>query len=378
MAAALVLPGMLAAFLDLGLPISNVYYLNRSRDAGVLFLNGAIFLTVVSLVSVCLSGAAMLWGVQIKYFAAIHSAGVVLAALATTYLLLLRAFLQQFLRGLHCYHVPIASQIYHDVFRLGAILTLFCFLEITVDALVLIAFSALLLVDVYLLRFVALKIRIRKAHPSFSQFRENMSYGLRHFLGTSLEALNTRIDLLVLALFLDQRTLGIYALAAGLGEIVHFVPWAVGYVLQPKLTREDDPFRRQAIVRRCLGVTSAVLVTSWVSFAVVGSWLVVWVCGTQYRDSYLPAVFLMGGHVWLGLATVMNKYFTATGRPEICSLTRALNLPIKAAALYFLCRYFGVTGAALSFGISSLALLLITCAVYRRIVSVDLLKSGHY
>jgi len=375
-AAALVLPTTVAAFLDLGVSVSNVYFLNKSGRPGVLFINGMVFCSLMSLVFVAVCGAAFLLGIQKHYYQDVDDPWTIWLALSTAVLLIFQVFLRQFLRGLHSYNTPVASRIYHDVLRLAGILALLYLFNITVAALILIAFLALLIVNVYLLGALLRKISLAGARPDFAQFKQSLSYGLRHFLGNVLNRLNTKIDLLILAPFLEKEVLGVYAVAVALGQIMNFVPWAAGFVLYPKLAREHDKNRKREILSHCVTADLLLLLPAWLAFAVLGKWIVVTLYGEAYREVYVLTTILMGGSVLLSVVGLINKYFSGTGRPELSSLARLLNLPVKAAALYFLCRYFGVVGASLSFAVSSFVLLLITSGVYGRIVRRDNRKAG--
>jgi len=353
-AAALVLPGMMATFLNFGLPVSNVYYLNRSRPPGVLFFNGAIFCA--------------------KYFEGVDNPLIVVLALSTTVLLIFEVFLGQFLRGLQSFYIPVLRRIYYDLIRLAAILALFWLLDVTVGALIVVSFATLLLMDLFLLRAVVHRVTIRGARPSFSQFRESISYGLKHFLGTLLNTLNTKIDLLVLALFLERRTLGIYAVAVGISGLSNFLPWAIGHVSYPRLAKQDDNEKRREIIRKCVTYNLLVLVPAWLAFLAIGRWLVVFMYGKEYQDSYLLASILTAGIILLSVTQLLNKYFSGSGRPGLISVARVVNLPVKAASLYLLCRYYGVLGASSSFVLSNVTLLLATFAMYKAIVRMDVEK----
>jgi len=373
-AAALVLPGMMATFLNFGLPVSNVYYLNRSRPPGVLFFNGAIFCAVVSLLGMAVCGAGWTLGFCAKYFEGVDNPLIVVLALSTTVLLIFEVFLGQFLRGLQSFYIPVLRRIYYDLIRLAAILALFWLLDVTVGALIVVSFATLLLMDLFLLRAVVHRVTIRGARPSFSQFRESISYGLKHFLGTLLNTLNTKIDLLVLALFLERRTLGIYAVAVGISGLSNFLPWAIGHVSYPRLAKQDDNEKRREIIRKCVTYNLLVLIPAWLAFLAVGRWLVVLMYGKEYQDSYLLASILTAGIILLSVTQLLNKYFSGSGRPGLISVARVVNLPVKAASLYLLCRYYGVLGASSSFVLSNVTLLLATFAMYKAIVRMDVEK----
>jgi len=373
--AALVLPAIVASLLHFGMPTSNVYFLNRSRQAGVLFLNSVVFCTVVSLIALIVYGLGLPLGMYTDYYEGIDSPWIIFLALSTTVLLVFNEFLRQFLQGLHQFYVPACSRVAYDCFKLAGFLGVFFLLGFGVGAMVVVVALGDCVWILFLLRVVLRKVPISQMGASFSQFKQSISYGLRHYLGQALNTLNTRIDLFVLALFLPRDTLGVYSVAVGLSELVNFLPLTVGYILLPRLAKGDDVARKQHILWKCVTWVLSVLTPCWVVFVIIGRWFVTAVYGKEYQDAYALASILMVGTILLNVTVLINKYFSSTGRPELISIARAINLPLKAGVLYVLCHNFGVLGASVAFLTSSLTLLGFTYVIYLRAARQDVLRA---
>ena len=88
--------------------------------------------------------------------------------------------------------------------------------------------------------------------------RTFLRFGVRGLAGGLLSDLNTRVDVLCLSLFVDDRAIGIYSLAAVLAEAAHQVPLVVRSLQSPRVvtliaTRDDDGLRAlRASFRRTL------------------------------------------------------------------------------------------------------------------------------
>jgi len=311
------------------------------------------------------------FGLLGKYYEGIEDTVIVMVALSTVILYVFNEFLVQILRGLHAYYVPIVSHVICDCLRLFTILALLYLVGISVELLIYVVVAALIIRHLYMVTTVLKKIPLSGARTSLSQFRESLGYGLRHFMGNVLNTLNTKIDLLVLAAFFEKRTLGVYAVAVGVSEMTNYLPSATGYVLYPKLAKETDNAKKREILRKCIISCLVILIPSWLVFLSIGKWLVVGLYGDEFSQAYLYASILMAGAIVLNTTVLLNKYFSGTGRPELVSLARALNLPIKGATLYVLCKYYGALGASLSFVLSSIMLFSITLVIYKKTVRKD-------
>lgn len=159
-----------------------------------------------------------------------------------------------------------------------------------------------------------------------------LRFGVRGFAGGFLSDLNTRVDVLCLSLFVDDRAIGIYSLAAVLAEAAHQVPIVVRSLLSPRVvtmatTRDGDGLRELlAWLRRTLQpamlVAGAAAVALYpfaagllggdgleegrtaFSILVVGVWLVS--AHTPFTLLLVQAGDAAGNSLLLGAAVVVN------------------------------------------------------------------------
>jgi O-antigen/teichoic acid export membrane protein len=223
------------------------------------------------------------------------------------------------------------------------------------------------LVDALMLWLVWLSVRGSPLRLDPAQFRQSLRYGLREYMGSLLATLNVKIDLFVLALFLERAELGLYAVAVGISEVFEFLPGTVSFVLFPRVSRGDDTARKRRVVNKCIVYNLVLMTPVWIGFVIFGRWIVPLVYGRAYAGAYSLAVFLMLGMLILSTVTLANKFFSGIGRPELKSAARAVNLPIKGLLLYWLCRRYGTQGAAVAFVLSNLCLLLGTLRMYAKV-----------
>lgn len=181
-------------------------------------------------------------------------------------------------------------------------------------------------------------------------------FGRRSFLSGSVAELNTRVDVLMLGLFLDEARVGIYSLASMVAEGIAMLGYAVRENVNPLLPAiceaEDwDELRRLAgrvVLRTYVGLALAGLV------AIAGFPVVVWIAGEGFSESWLVFSILVGGLVLSGGFLPFNMFLVQAGMPRAHTLLKVLVLASNVVLNLILIPPFGVWGAALATGASFL------------------------
>lgn len=181
--------------------------------------------------------------------------------------------------------------------------------------------------------------------------RTFLVFGMRGFAGGFLSDLNTRVDVLCLSLFVDDRALGIYSLAAVLAEAAHQVPIVVRSLSSPQVvtllaTRDEAGLQALlATLRRTLRPAMLVAGVLAVLLYPLAAGLL---GGDGLAEGRLAFALLMAG-VWLASAhtpfsLLLVQGGDATGNSLLLSVTVLLNVTGNLVLIPLL----GITGAALA------------------------------
>jgi O-antigen/teichoic acid export membrane protein len=364
-AAIIVVPTFISSFGHFGLPVSNIYYIGKKRNNEELYSNSILFLLMASLIYFigCLICLPVL---NKSYFSGLSSINIGIIALLLIPLLLAKHFFIDFLRGLEKYNEYNYSNIIQHGSRFLLILVFLFTNFLTVQFALLATLAALFIANCYCILIIKKKISFSINKLSWMQFKENLSFGLREYLGNLFATLNLKIDLLIMAAFMDKALIGIYSVAIAISEILQFVPSSISAVLLPKISKSSTS-KSQRILKKSIISNTIILSLGWFLFILVGWWLVPFLYGEKFKAVYDLAVIILFGTLLLSLSQIINKYFSGVGKPEIKSFIRGINLPIKAISMYFLIKYYGLKGAAWSFVFTTFSLLLITCFYYIRV-----------
>ena len=363
--ALIVVPTFITAFGHLGLPVSNIYLMAKKRDKQTLLVNSFYFFLLGSAVYV--AGAFVLMPLlQTTFFSGVESKGLICLALLMIPLLLAKHFLVSFMRGLEKYKEYNVANILQRILRLGVMLLLVFLFNLTVPLAIVAMLISLVVSNAYSYMIIKKKIPIGSWKGSTNQFKESISYGLKEYLGNVFFTLNVKIDLLVLAAFMDRASLGIYSVTTGIAGVFLLIPTSMVVVLLPKISKCTGG-HIDTILRKSIVYNTILLLTGWLAFLIVGRPLISFLYGQEFNEAYPLSVIVLLGAMLLSLRQIISRYFSGVGRPEIKSLIAGINIPVKAVSLYLLLKWYGLYGAAWSFVISSGVLLLLTIYFYFRI-----------
>lgn len=215
---------------------------------------------------------------------------------------------------------------------------------------------------------------LRSPHNFRTHTRAHFSYGIRGMMSGVLTELNTRIDVLMLGLFLSDRAVGLYSFAAVLAEGFAQIPIAVRYNVDPligdyfakdqrsRITDLAQKIRRYFLpAMALLGVVSVLaypvvyvllagtdgLYVSWVVFAVLA---VAHIAIAGYTP--MRGILLQGGapgvYTLVILATALtNILLNALLIPQFqlygAAIATACTITLEMILIFFLSRrLFGV------------------------------------
>jgi O-antigen/teichoic acid export membrane protein len=190
-------------------------------------------------------------------------------------------------------------------------------------------------------------------------------YGLGIFAYSTMQNLNYRFDVLLLATLTTSAEVGWYSTGVGLAELVWQIPTAVGLVLLPMVIGAAKQDGDRLVARSCRW--SLFLVgMSTILLLLLGQYLVV----LLYSAAFLPSVPVLGalavGIVANGLFQVLGTYFLSEKLLSQLTLITALGFLVNLAANLVLIPRLGIMGAGIASSISYTITGLITATIFHR------------
>lgn len=206
--------------------------------------------------------------------------------------------------------------------------------------------------------------------PSLPLAGDMLRFGSIIHATTVIQFLNYRLDIFLLGYFCTAMEVGHYYVAVTLGEMLWYLPNAIGTVLFPILAGGKNENSR-------LTTTSArnnlfiIFVLSALVF--VGAELIIKIC---FSSAYLPAIiplqFLLPGIVGFSLAKILSPHLISKGYARIVAAIALISLVVNISLNLVLIPQYHAAGAAIASSVSYITGILIMITVYSRITGSSL------
>lgn len=250
----------------------------------------------------------------------------------------------------------------YKIHRPLAYLALLLFLGATGTATpvnVAVGFVLIVMISPLITVFSLYKSKIHLAPPEFGAVRQLFSYGARATLGAVPDQLNTRLDQMLVAVWLDEKELGLYVISVSWSLFVSSLFYALGTVIFPYVAGADD--RQKEIFGSLLRV-SVVMVLALVAIMFILTPLIFpLLFGAAFNEAVPVALILVIASGFYNLKLVLSDALRGLGRPETIAYAELTSLIMTVVLLTVLLPVLGIYGAALTSIIAyvlSLALLL--------------------
>jgi O-antigen/teichoic acid export membrane protein len=181
--------------------------------------------------------------------------------------------------------------------------------------------------------------------PDLALLRETVRHSLVLHGASLLLFLHLRLDMFMVEAWLGVTALGLYSLAAVLGETLMLATESIAVAILPgQIAGSLEAAAARALrASRAALVVGGVLAIGWVVF---GKAVIRIVFGDAYAGTYAPLVALLPGMVTLGVQRVCSAPALRTGRPGMILGISALSLSANAVLNVWLIPNWGLYGAS--------------------------------
>lgn len=349
-AMALLVPTMLANFLNLGVGSATVYHISRGDFDFRQALSGNLRLAFVVTVAGILIAWPLLtiWGDQL--FPGIPR-GLLYLGLISFPLILLHAYLNTIFQGLEDFRAFNLTILVPPFVNLAGVAIALYILQLGVVG-AMIAYIGGQIVG--LLTVIALLRRIREGQDSRERTgslslyaRKTLGYGWKAHLSNVLTFVSYRADIFLVNLFLNPTATGLYVIAVQIAEKLWMLSQAVSTVLLPRLSAmHQSPNARLALTNKAFLLVSGLTFLGGVVGAIALYWLLGPIFGEAYLDTFPAFLWLLPGIIAAAGARIYANTIAAAGKPEWNMYVALLAVAINVIGNILLIPDFGIIGAA--------------------------------
>ncbi|MBF90968.1 MAG: hypothetical protein CMP75_04320 [Flavobacteriales bacterium] len=183
---------------------------------------------------------------------------------------------------------------------------------------------------------------------SYDYLKEGFLYGIKGHVSNVLSFVNYRIDMFLLAFFLDNIAVGVYSIAVTLVERVWLVSHAVSSVLFARVANLSSDEERNKFTSIASRNTLFITALTGLVLLILGKWIVLILFGLEYESSVKPFLWMLPGVVLFSLGRIIANDFSGRGRPEINTYVALAVAATNLGLNFILIPIFGIIGAAMA------------------------------
>jgi O-antigen/teichoic acid export membrane protein len=220
--------------------------------------------------------------------------------------------------------------------------------------------------------FLLHKSNYRWEWPNSLLIRKIMHYALRAFISTIGMIANARIGTILLAFYVNNKSLGFFALSMSFLSQLLSISDVTAKIIQPRISASQGG--RCDLVNLCARWIGILVLTIGVMLVIFANTWIPILLSTEFLPISGIIIILLPG-IWLrAVAKVLYPFFNGINRPEIVSISIAINLISNLLILIAVIEPYGLKGAAWATTISfSLSTIYVICK-YIKITGCALLE----
>jgi O-antigen/teichoic acid export membrane protein len=180
-----------------------------------------------------------------------------------------------------------------------------------------------------------------------------VSYGGRVQIANIIRLGAGKLDVLLLAWLTGLDTVGVYAVALLVGEVVLQIPRSLGFVVMPLVAA--DRGGSSGLAARALRLNGTATLAAVIVAALAGPPLILVAFGDDFTGALVPFLLLLPGLWFTSAANLAAFVCSGRGRPGLTSLLAGMDAVATIVFDIALIPFFGSTGAAIASSLAGLA-----------------------
>jgi len=342
-------PVLLGTLTSLGIGTANIYFMKRESKMATPVLSNAFLLAAVT---GFLTSILLFFSMPFVISTALKGmpARLYYIILFMSPFVLIESYFMNILRGMEKFGIYNARVLLYNVLTLAGVAVIFLLFKGTLLKITVFTLLLTVSVNLWLVHTVAKFIPIRFSFD-FGLFKNTLRYGLKFYVQSIVNSLQYKIDIFMLAFYLNPEEVAFYTLSVGLVQLMFHLPNSVGIVLMPKLVGKEKKDAHEFTASVCRNTLFLIFLPSLLVL-VLNRFLIGFLYGPEYLRASQAVPFLLPGIILMSIFKVLSRNYTASNRHQITAAAGTVGLTINVIANLILIPGMGIRGAALSTMIS--------------------------
>ncbi len=192
-------------------------------------------------------------------------------------------------------------------------------------------------------------------------------------LGNLTQFFNYRLDSFIVKFFRGTAAVGLYGIAAILGETLWLLSGSMASVLLPTIAGQHEKSKEIAV--KAAAATFAISILGGIVAFLVGPFLIVLFFGEKFSGSIEPFLILIPGVVVFSITNILATYLTGAGRPGYNAAIAFISFLFTVIFDILLIPRYSISGAAIASGISYTMSTIMTVIAFARVSGISLSES---
>lgn len=346
------LPTMIATFLNLGVAPANVYHISSGRVTIKSALISSVWLWLILTIIGLLVAILILVAKSETLFPGIPTS-LIWVGIVTFPLILLQSYLSSLLHGMQDFkRYNFVTLIVSPITLLLALIFVLILNKSVFGALI--AFIggniiSLLITIIILLPYIRKTKEDTNNKVSDSYTKRCINYGWKAHLSNILTFINYRADLFLVNFFLNPTSTGIYIIAIQIAEKLWILSQSISIVIFPLLSEmHTNEYKRKQLtplISRWLFLFSSI---GAIGMALLASSFINILYGANFAPATSALLWLLPGILVGNVSRVLANDIAARGKPEFNLYAALVVVSINVIANIFLIPLYGIEGAAIA------------------------------
>jgi O-antigen/teichoic acid export membrane protein len=345
----ILVPTLLALVGNLGIGIANVYFGGKKKYSWTDLASNSLVSALTLGIPLALAFLAYFFVFHPSFLKDIEPPYLLIAVFVVPFTLLTTYF-SQILLGQGRIRQYNILQVAPGVLSLALILILLLAFKGEVFSVIIAWASTAVTAAILSILLVCRATRVAWSfHPRV--FRDSVKFGVQGYLGNAIQFLNYRVDMLMVAYFMNVNFVGYYSVSVAMAEVLWYLPGAVGTIVfarTPGLSAEEANMSTPRICRNTLFIT---ILAALVLFALAKP-IITLFFGSAFLPALKPLWILLPGVVAISIWKVLSSEMLGRGRPIINAVAAGVSLAVNIPLNLWLIPMWGISGAALASTIS--------------------------
>ncbi|MBL6663206.1 MAG: flippase [Flavobacteriales bacterium] len=187
---------------------------------------------------------------------------------------------------------------------------------------------------------------------SLTYLKDSFYFGIKGHFSNVLTFLNYRLDMFLIAYFMDNSAVGLYSIAVILSERIWTVSQSVSTVLFARISNLNDDVSKNKFTSLAARNTLFISLIGGSVLALLSHWIIIILFGENFSESILPFLYLIPGVIIFSLGRVLANDFIGRGYPEINTYIAIVIAFTNLILNVWLIPLYGINGAAIATSIS--------------------------